>query len=215
MKYCSSCGASVLEKSRFCSACGTPVLGPIGGSTSEQPDAVQEVSDQEKIRYDISGLEPAERKLILESLVSGEIVHSVDGLVLTVDRKSEADVDAIIEVWEQWGEEARRSASLQKRVSSGDLSARVCELCGNMPAASITLRRQVGMVIMRTHYQSDLVLCDPCGQAVTKEFQKQTALKGWTGVYSAMTNPFVIAANSKNRRRHKNELKERGNSVTP
>ena len=42
----------------------------------------------------------------------------------------------------------------------------------------------------------------------TKEFQKQTALKGWTSLYSAALNPFYIAGNAKNRRQHKRTLQE-------
>ena len=163
-----------------------------------------------KVRYDCSGLDAVVRKMIINSLEEANIVFELDNNILSVHRKYETVVDDIIATWETWGEEQRALQAQGKRALQPDAKPgeRFCENCGSSPAAPIRLRRQVGLVFVRTFYQSQLVLCDTCGQALTKEFQKQTALKGWTGVLSAMINPFMLAANARQRSKHRQTLKD-------
>jgi len=83
-----------------------------------------------------------------------------------------------------------------------------CEICGERPAASIDLRRQVGMVVVMRQYSATAVLCEGCAKKAYTEFQKSTALKGWTGVKSALMNPVVIGANAVNKKRHKDRIRK-------
>jgi Zn-dependent membrane protease YugP len=39
-----------------------------------------------------------------------------------------------------------------------------------------------------------------------KQFQKSTAIKGWTGVRSALMNPIVLGTNAVNRNKHRRKL---------
>lgn len=160
------------------------------------------------LRYDFSELDAIVRTMVITSLEEAEIAHEFEDDILSVGRKDEADVDEIITTWEDWGEQQRemRTHGEQAIAPGATPGEKRCELCSSSPAALITLRRQVGMIIVRSHYQSQLVLCDACGSALTKEFQKQTALKGWTGVLAAMTNPFVLASNARQRSKHRQAL---------
>jgi hypothetical protein len=45
---------------------------------------------------------------------------------------------------------------------------------------------------------------------VFKDFQKQTAIKGWLGIWSVVSNPVVMATNAKNRRKHRKVLQGGG-----
>ena len=82
-----------------------------------------------------------------------------------------------------------------------------CENCGQSPAASIKLRRGVGLVILARTYTTEVNLCDRCASTLTGDFQKQTLIKGWTSPRSALMNPFYIASNAINRVKHKRNLK--------
>jgi len=147
--------------------------------------------------------------MVINSLEEANVPFDFEENILSVDPKYEGVADDIIATWETWGEQQRALQAEGKRAMSPNAKPgdRVCEQCGSSPAASITLRRQVGMIIVRSYYQSQLVLCDVCGDALTREFQKQTALKGWTGVLSAMINPFMLAANARQRSKHRQTLK--------
>ncbi len=163
------------------------------------------------VRYDLSKLSPAVRKMIFESLDEAKINFEISGSdpskdPMVVSKQSEERVDQIITFWEEWGDEMVTDAKRAEAAQQGDLNATICELCGKSPAAEIVLRRTVGMVLVMSNYQAQLVLCETCGESATKEFQKQTALKGWTSLYSAALNPFYIAGNAKNRRKHKRTL---------
>lgn len=74
----------------------------------------------------------------------------------------------------------------------------ICERCGAAPAALLALRRQVGMVVVSKTETITGVLCASCGQELRRYVQRQSAVKGWTGVWSAAMNPVVIGTNEKN-----------------
>jgi|TARA_B100000315_G_C14479433_1_gene542195 hypothetical protein len=169
-------------------------------------------TDEAAVRYDLSALDAIERMMILDEIKESDISHQFDDGVLTVGRVDEASVDQIIATWEAWGEEQREfrehvDTAIEPGAQPDDVG---CEHCGNSPAAEIVLRRQVGQVIVRTSYQVQLVLCDGCGEMVFKDFQKQTAIKGWLGIWSVVSNPVVMATNAKNRRKHRKVLQGGG-----
>tara|TARA_B100000073_G_C23588832_1_gene515427 strand:- start:161 stop:859 length:699 start_codon:yes stop_codon:yes gene_type:complete len=177
---------------------------------SEDP---KNVRNDSIVRYDLSKLSPVVRKMIFESLDEAKINFEISGPdpskdPMEISKQNEERVDQIITFWEEWGDEMITDAKRAEAAQQGDLNATICELCGNSPAAEIVLRRTVGMVLVMSNYQAQLVLCETCGESATKEFQKQTALKGWTSLYSAALNPFYIAGNAKNRRKHKRTLQE-------
>lgn len=84
----------------------------------------------------------------------------------------------------------------------------ICEVCGARPAARIKLRRGVGLVLMAKTYTADINLCASCADEGFKEFQKKTALQGWTSPRSALANPFYIASNAISKAKHKREIKD-------
>ena len=84
----------------------------------------------------------------------------------------------------------------------------VCQVCGGSPAAQITLRRGVGMVVVARTYTSDAMLCDKCASVATTEYQSKTAVQGWTSPRSALANPFYLASNAVNRAKHKKRLRD-------
>jgi hypothetical protein len=83
-----------------------------------------------------------------------------------------------------------------------------CEVCGERPAARIKLKRGVGMVLVAKTYTAEVTLCAGCAASATSEFQKKTALQGWTSPRSALANPFYMASNAVNKARHKRDLRD-------
>ena len=170
-------------------------------------------SSNPKVRYDMSELDAVVRKMIFTSLEEAQIDFEIKGTdpsidPLEINKQNEDQVDEIIAEWEDWGDQMQSDAQRAHQAQQGDLNSTTCELCGDSPAAEIVLRRTVGMVVVMSNYQTQLVLCESCGESATKEFQKQTALKGWTSLYSAALNALYIAGNAKNRRQHKKTLQE-------
>ncbi len=167
----------------------------------------------DEVRYDLSALDAAERFAILNYLEGSDISRQFEDGVLTIGRADEAAVDQIIEEAEEWGEQEREYRQQAATVLAGGASPDEMrcggfdvEYCGNSPAAELVLRRLVGQVIVGTSYNLQLVLCDSCGEKAFKDFQKQTAIKGWLGLRTAITNPVVMATNLKNRKRHRQAL---------
>tara|TARA_B100002003_G_C13771624_1_gene382746 strand:- start:16 stop:543 length:528 start_codon:yes stop_codon:yes gene_type:complete len=169
-------------------------------------------TDEAAVRYDLSDLDAAERLMILGEIEGSQISHQFEDGVLSVGHVDEASVDQIIEMWEAWGEQEREFREHADAAIASDArpDQMRCEQCGNSPAARLVLRRHVGLVIMRTFHQLQLVLCDSCGEIAYKDFQKQAATKGWLGITSAVSNPVVMATNAKNRKKHHQALQGRG-----
>lgn len=160
-----------------------------------------------QVKYDIGELDPLERSALREVLTARGIRFQLTDSVLLVYAEDEATVDGLLAALEQVGEELRQEAAAARSVPARAVGGRVCELCGRGPAAPLVLRRQVGMIVVASTHTVDAVLCDSCAQAATRSFQKQTAIKGWTGVRSALTNPVVIATNARNRKKHRDQLR--------
>ena len=73
------------------------------------------------------------------------------------------------------------------------METHVCELCGRGPAARLTLRRQVGMVLMMRTYKFNGWLCRDHATENAREFLQKTLVQGWWGIVSFFVNIFVIA----------------------
>jgi len=165
------------------------------------------VAEQVRINYDLSELGAAARERIEESLTLAKILYLLDKETLSIDKSDEVKVDEIISATESIEEFFEAAQSEARAVRSGTVG-RACELCGSRPAASLSLRRQVGMVIVMRQYEVDAVLCSSCAERSYVDFQKQTAIKGWTGVRSALMNPVMLSANLVNIRRHREQINQ-------
>ncbi|CAB4817856.1 MAG: hypothetical protein F2873_05560 [Actinobacteria bacterium] len=158
------------------------------------------------VRYDLSGLEPLERALLIEVLAGESIRYELHEAVLLILKEDEDLVDLLIGVIETSVSSSGAPAVPTREVSPAPYAGPSCQICGARPAAPIVLRRQTGMVVVSTTRTLDAMLCSRCGEAAARNYQRQTALKGWTGVRSALMNPFIIATNSRNRREHQRRL---------
>ena len=164
------------------------------------------------MRYDLSTLDAAERLMILGEIEGSQISHQFEDGVLSVGQVDETSVDQIIETWEAWGDQERefRDHALTAIAPDARPDQMRCEQCANSPAARLVLRRHVGLLLMQTFHQIQLVLCDECGEAAYKDVQKQAATKGWFGITAAASNPVAMATNRKNREKHHQALQGRG-----
>ena len=156
-------------------------------------------------KYDLSEMPAASRSSALSDLTRLGINHVFSDDILRVGVEDESATEQVLAKWEAV-EAVFEEAQTEARLERHGLLAPACELCGTRPAARLELRRQTGMVVVMTSYRTELVLCLRCGEAAFKEFQKQTAIKGWTGVRSALTNPFVLGANASQIRKFRDEI---------
>lgn len=74
-------------------------------------------------------------------------------------------------------------------------SSSECQLCGSAPAAAVTLRREVGIVLVRQSHVLDGVYCRSCGISLFREMTDKTMVRGWWGFISFFVNWFTIARN--------------------
>lgn len=158
------------------------------------------------MKYDLSAYTPLEREMLRRVLVADSITFEMTSEVLVIDTHDEASVDAKLRAVERMGAAIAEEINLEELSMKGIPEGRRCENCGLTPAAPINLRRQVGMVLAHSTHNVSWVLCNECAEILSKEMQKQTAIKGWTSPYSLVMNPFVIAGNVRNRRKHRREL---------
>lgn len=149
------------------------------------------------IRYDLNDLDPAVRRDIMRQVNLRGILNTYIDNVLSVPEQFEAAVDAIVDSEEARGTFQREHEEQLQMVHTG-ASPATCESCGNTPAANLVLRRQVGMIVLAKTETFDSFLCRSCGENLRKWIQKQNAMKGWTGVRSALMNPVVIGTNERN-----------------
>lgn len=149
------------------------------------------------IRYDLSGLDPAVRVEVMREVNRRGILNTYIDHVLSVAEEFEAAVDEIVTIEELRAESQKESEEYYHRLQSG-AEAASCEKCGRAPAAQLILRRQVGMVVLSKTETFENYLCRQCGETLRRWVQKQSALKGWTGVRSALMNPVVMGVNERN-----------------
>jgi len=164
-------------------------------------------SQSQNVRYDISKFHSYETAYLQERLSDAEIKFEITDGILSVPRSHELEVDKAISESERALEAIESRQSTAREIHSGRL-APSCEICGRSPAAPLDLRRQVGMIIVMKTYRSEMTLCDSCATEAYKQFQKSTAIKGWTGVKSALMNPIVLGTNTINRNKHRKKLQE-------
>ena len=67
-----------------------------------------------------------------------------------------------------------------------------CEVCGRGPAAQLTLRRHVGMVIFQRFYKYKGPLCRDHGVENAREWLRLTAVQGWWGIVSFFVNFYAV-----------------------
>lgn len=176
-------------------------------SQQGQSASAGQSSDVAHARYDVSEMEPLARQTMIRTLDSRKIQFRMEAGVLTVQKQDESDVDEIIAEAEGRVASLEAHQELAREVDSG-VRAPSCDVCGATPAAPIDLRRQVGMVLVMKSYRAQATLCESCADEAYKQFQKSTAIKGWTGVRSAIMNPIVLGTNAYNRNKHKKKLSE-------
>ena len=63
-----------------------------------------------------------------------------------------------------------------------------CQVCGRTPAAQLTLRRPVGMLIMQKFFRAKPTLCRDHGRQVAKQWLTKTLVQGWWGIVSFFVN---------------------------
>jgi hypothetical protein len=165
------------------------------------------------IRYDLSDVDAVVRVSVLRSINDRGIMNTYANGTLSVGNEFEEIVDQIVSDAETRGAIAASNQEHSRAITLG-LRPMECEECANTPAASLTLRRQVGMIVVMKTETIEAVLCHSCGEELRKWIQKQNALKGWTGLRSAAMNPAVIASNEKNYKSFKNELARNSNGTS-
>ena len=176
-------------------------------SLSERVEAASLETKDGSARYDISEMESLARRIMFRELDARKIQFRLEAGVLSVQKHDESDVDAIVVEAESRVASLEAHQALAREVDSG-VRAPSCDACGATPAAPIDLRRQVGLVVVMRSYRAQATLCESCADEAYKQFQKSTAIKGWTGVKSAIMNPIVLGTNAYNRNKHKRKLDE-------
>lgn len=159
------------------------------------------------VRYDISEMESLARLAMFKQFDKEQIDFTLKSGILIADSSVEGRIEEIIRDSEKAVADLEKSQDLAREIKRGDRGA-ICDTCGSTPAASIDLRRQVGMVVVMKSYRAQAVLCEACADVAYKQFQKSTALKGWTGLRSAIMNPVVLSVNAINRNKHRRSLSD-------
>ena len=67
-----------------------------------------------------------------------------------------------------------------------------CRLCGRVPALEVTLRRQVGMILLGRMFTFKGYLCREHGQATGREWLNKTLVQGWWGIVSFFINIYAV-----------------------
>jgi len=182
-------------------------IGNEFSTVNKYKNSLQNLDNEQSqnVRYDISKFQPYETAYLQEWLSDAEIKFEITGDILSVPRSRELEVDEAISASERALKAIELEQSTAREIHSGRL-APSCEICGRSPAAALDLRRQVGMVVVMKTYRSEMTLCNSCATEAYKQFQKSTAIKGWTGVKSALMNPIVLGTNTINRNKHRKKL---------
>lgn len=173
---------------------------------AKSPSVVSPANQSDYIRYDISEMHALEIQFVTTALDSAGVAYNIDSRTLMASRAYESVIDDLLDHAAEYVKNLESSQEKARRVSAG-LDSPSCEICGNTPAAPIDLRRQVGMVVIMKTYTAEMTLCSGCADEAYRQFQKSTALKGWTGVRSALMNPIVLGTNAVNRKKHRKNLK--------
>jgi hypothetical protein len=68
-----------------------------------------------------------------------------------------------------------------------------CRLCGSAPAADVSFRQHIGMVVLMSARTQPGPFCRQCGIATFRDLQNRTLLTGWWGVLSLLVLGWVTA----------------------
>lgn len=178
-------------------------------SASQTTNDLKSDSRSSELKYDISNLHSLEIQFLISRLRDRDVQFTIDEQVLKVPRHHEQVVDNALE--ESAAElQLLESHQTESRLIKQGTQSPYCEICGQTPAAPIDLRRQVGMVVLMKTYTSEMTLCSSCADEAYRQFQKSTAIKGWTGIRSALMNPIVIGTNAVNKSKHRKNLEKKG-----
>lgn len=71
-----------------------------------------------------------------------------------------------------------------------------CRVCASYPAAEVTIRSHVGMLIMMRFQKWEGPYCRTCGTAMRREATTNTLWQGWWSPFSMVIfNPYTIISN--------------------
>lgn len=68
-----------------------------------------------------------------------------------------------------------------------------CRLCGSAPAADVSFRQHVGMVVLLSAHTQPGPFCRQCGIATFRDLQNRTLITGWWGVLSLLVLGWLTA----------------------
>jgi len=90
-----------------------------------------------------------------------------------------------------------------------------CQVCGRTPAAQLTLRRHVGMLIMQKFFRAKPTLCRDHGRQVAKQWLTKTLVQGWWGIVSFFVNFVAVGTDIAALRKASKLGEPQGAPVTP
>ena len=71
-----------------------------------------------------------------------------------------------------------------------------CMFCAHSPVATVTFRRNVGMIFTRRYGRYDVRVCRDCGRSLGRDTQNSTMLLGWWGFISFFANIGAVLGNA-------------------
>jgi hypothetical protein len=71
----------------------------------------------------------------------------------------------------------------------------VCQVCGAMPAAPVTVRGHQGMVVIMKFLKREGLFCRTCALASFRDMQADTLVLGWWGALSVLITPITLLSN--------------------
>lgn len=70
-----------------------------------------------------------------------------------------------------------------------------CQICRSAPAARITIRRHVGLLVLMRSRRVQLTLCREHGDEIVGDWTRKTLVQGWWGIFSIPVNVYALATN--------------------
>jgi hypothetical protein len=71
-----------------------------------------------------------------------------------------------------------------------------CQVCGRSPAAEVTVRRHVGMIVIGRRHRVRASLCREHGSKLLREWTLKTLVQGWWGGRSFYLNIYALIGNA-------------------
>jgi hypothetical protein len=73
-------------------------------------------------------------------------------------------------------------------------------MCGRIPAATVTVRRHVGLVLAFKRHRVTAPLCREHGEILVREWTRKTLLQGWWSYRSWLLNIYALVTNHRAKR---------------